>query len=190
MQNESAKAYAAFMAYCEMGEKRSIEAVGKQLGKSGGLIERWSSRHKWVSRAVEWDKQRQVDVRRARAKALRSAATDWAKRQLRNREDDYQAGQSLRKRAKKLTPKTTATLGDISRAYETASKLERLACGIATEKTETEVTGPGGGPVMAVTTVEVVSPLIPATVRAAYKDMLREELAAEIAKANDTSATK
>jgi len=39
-----------------------------------------------------------------------------------------------------------ATLGDIARILELASRLGRLASGLATDKTE--ITGEGGGPVL------------------------------------------
>jgi len=47
---ESAKAFAAFKAYLDMGPERSLEAVGQKLGKSLVLIERWSSRWHWAER--------------------------------------------------------------------------------------------------------------------------------------------
>ena len=76
---ESAKAFAAFKIYLDMGSERSLATVGQKLGKSLVLIERWSSRWHWaervaahaghlaeierlaiqdraVAKAVEWDK--------------------------------------------------------------------------------------------------------------------------------------
>lgn len=53
--NESMPAYAAFAEYRDLGPKRSMDAVGKGLGKSLALMERWSARHSWVERAREYD---------------------------------------------------------------------------------------------------------------------------------------
>ena len=51
-QNESAKAFAAFALYLSMGPERSTAAVGKALGKSEGLMERWASRWRWTERVA------------------------------------------------------------------------------------------------------------------------------------------
>lgn len=56
--DESAQAFEAFTSYLAMPPaKRSTRAVGKKLGKSGGLIERWCTTHAWVSRARAWDNE-------------------------------------------------------------------------------------------------------------------------------------
>ena len=47
---ESGKAFAAFAVYLSMGSERSLAQVGKNLGKSEGLIERWSKRYDWGGR--------------------------------------------------------------------------------------------------------------------------------------------
>ena len=49
---ESAKAFAAFSLYLNMGAERSMAAVGEKLGKSEGLIERWSSKFDWPARVA------------------------------------------------------------------------------------------------------------------------------------------
>lgn len=50
LQNESPKAYAAFVAYVEQGDNRSTGKVARQLGKSRQLIQRWSSKYRWQER--------------------------------------------------------------------------------------------------------------------------------------------
>jgi len=53
---ESAKAFHAFSVYLGMSpNSRSLREVGKKLGKSSTLIERWSSRHEWVKRVKAYD---------------------------------------------------------------------------------------------------------------------------------------
>ncbi|MDB6035845.1 MAG: hypothetical protein JWM16_6183 [Verrucomicrobiales bacterium] len=42
-EKESARAFEAFSVYLNMGPERSLAAVGQKLGKSGSLIERWST---------------------------------------------------------------------------------------------------------------------------------------------------
>ena len=50
---ETAKAFEAFSLYLELGPARSLAAVARKLGKSEGLIERWSRRHHWGERIDE-----------------------------------------------------------------------------------------------------------------------------------------
>ena len=54
--DESAKAYAAFVAYMRMDPaKRSIRAVGQKIGKTRATLEGWSNTHHWVDRVRAWD---------------------------------------------------------------------------------------------------------------------------------------
>ena len=53
--DETAKAYAAFRYYRDLGEQRTQEKVGKKYGISRPLTERWSVAHAWVRRARAWD---------------------------------------------------------------------------------------------------------------------------------------
>ena len=53
--NETAKAYAAFRYYRDLGEQRSLVKVGQKWGAIRTLIERWSHEHAWVIRARLWD---------------------------------------------------------------------------------------------------------------------------------------
>jgi hypothetical protein len=54
--NESAEAFDAFAIYRDLGVGRNLIKVWQQLGKSHTLIERWSRRHDWVFRCVEFDR--------------------------------------------------------------------------------------------------------------------------------------
>lgn len=58
LPNETAKAYAAYCVYRDLGEKRSIEAVRENTGKRQGYerqLMRWSSKYDWVERAKQYD---------------------------------------------------------------------------------------------------------------------------------------
>ena len=66
-EGESVKAFEAFTVYLEMGDERSLRAVGQRLGKSRALMERWSRTYQWVERVASYD----ADVqRKAHAKAV------------------------------------------------------------------------------------------------------------------------
>lgn len=55
--NETSKAYAAFEVYRDMGLERSTADVAQELGKSKGLIQRWSRTHGWVDRCRKFDER-------------------------------------------------------------------------------------------------------------------------------------
>lgn len=52
---ESAKAYAAFRIYRELGRRRSIRATASKAGLYPSQIERWASKHFWRHRAALYD---------------------------------------------------------------------------------------------------------------------------------------
>ena len=52
---ESGPAFEAFAAYRDMGEKRTISAVARQLNKSGTLCHRWKLKYDWRARADAYD---------------------------------------------------------------------------------------------------------------------------------------
>jgi len=62
-QNESEEAFAAFDIYAKLGEKRSIAKTADVvpnrdggLGKNHTLLEKWSAKYQWVTRAAAWDR--------------------------------------------------------------------------------------------------------------------------------------
>lgn len=149
--DESAKAFAAFTTYAHLGPKRSLAAVGQTLGKSQGLIERWSRRHDWVNRVRAHDGHLAAVEREAADAQTRAKADEWLRRQVELREQEWaihddciRAGREALKRFHDNV-RRGATLGDVSRIIEVASKMGRLASGMATDRTE--ITGEDGGPV-------------------------------------------
>lgn len=54
-EGESAKAFAAFVVYRDLGDKRSLEKVSQNLAKSLPFIKSWSSKYNWVKRAAAYD---------------------------------------------------------------------------------------------------------------------------------------
>lgn len=77
---ESAKAYAAFLAYRDLGPERSLAKAARQTRRDISLLKRWSSRRAWVERAWAWDasqeREAQEQVRRQREESLRRQARD------------------------------------------------------------------------------------------------------------------
>lgn len=54
-KGEPPKAAEAFRIYRDLGPRRSLTKVRETLGVSSTMVERWSRKHRWVSRAEAWD---------------------------------------------------------------------------------------------------------------------------------------
>ena len=138
---ESAKAHAAFRAYLDLGPQRSLARVAADLGKSKVLMERWSRRFDWSGR-VAAHTQHLATVERQAAEALASANGEaWARRRTEHQEAEWQMRTELITAGRKVLAKFMdgsrgATLGDVARALELASKLGRLASGLPNEVKE------------------------------------------------------
>lgn len=148
---ESNKAFAAFALYLSQGPERSTAAVGKALGKSEGLIERWCARWQWRDRVNAYATHLAKVEREATEALARAKSAEWLTRQEKLREREWAMHEKCLAAAERaLTAfmereKVYANLADIARILEVASKLGRLACGMATDKTE--ITGEDGGPI-------------------------------------------
>ncbi|WP_303051935.1 hypothetical protein [uncultured Dialister sp.] len=76
---ETAKQFEAFQVYYTMpAGERSLAKVGKKLGKSTALMERWSTKNHWVDRARNHDKELariayEEEARKVKAMAARHA---------------------------------------------------------------------------------------------------------------------
>jgi hypothetical protein len=147
---ESHKAFAAFSLYLSLGPQRSLEEVGRKLGKSKVLMERWSSKFDWLARVQSHAAHMAVVEREATEALARASAAEWGKRQQEVRQEEWELHAECIRAGKEALKRfyekgRGATLGDIARILELASTLGRLASGLATNKTE--ITGEGGGPV-------------------------------------------
>lgn len=150
LPKESAKAFSAFASYLSLGPERSLPKVAEKCGKSVSLMGRWSARFDWSARVQAHAAHLAVVERGATEALTRTKAAQWLTRREEQRDEEWawrseliaasrEALKPFRERGK------LATLGDIARAIDLASKLGRLASGLATG--HTEVTGPDGGPV-------------------------------------------
>ena len=78
--DETAKAYAAFRYYRDLGEQRAAMKVWEKYGLSRGLVERWSTVHAWVSRVRAWDEHQDriaVAVSTDAIQAMRLEHAGW-----------------------------------------------------------------------------------------------------------------
>ena len=134
---ESAKAFAAFSLYLSLGAERSTREVGKKLGKSEGLIERWAAKYDWRSRVAAHAEHLAVVEREAVEAVARGKAVEWGMREQTLKETEWRLHERAIAAAEKaldafmVKEKVYANLADIARMLEIASKLGRLATGLA-----------------------------------------------------------
>ena len=80
MRGESGAAYAAFLAYRDMGATRTYVATARSLRRHESLMRRWATRHRWQERAWRWDVQQagqdEAVVRQQREGLLRERLED------------------------------------------------------------------------------------------------------------------
>jgi len=152
--SDTPRSYAALCDLAAMGPGRSLEKYRLTTGKSPAYLrqlERWSSDHDWMARLVAYDTSvvQSDDAARASVRAQRRAALEEA---------DWQTGSDLRARCAELLAEMPRFLrrtevetrqngelvkiitlalkagpGELARALETASKIQRLSVGEATE---------------------------------------------------------
>lgn len=135
---ESAKAFEALQAYLDLGPARSLAAVARQLDKTPALIERWSAQHAWTERVQAHTEHLSRVEREAQEATVREKAAEWAKRAQELKEQEWEVSRALIAKARQLLGKEDlrGSARDASRMLETASKLGRLAAGLATDREE------------------------------------------------------
>jgi hypothetical protein len=145
LPGESSKAFAAFVIYRDMGETRSVRAVGRVLDKSRQTVGRWSSEHHWPARIRSIAANISKTTEASETKLLTSKAGVWAERALEMREAQWAVSNLLMEKARAMLKwplaRTTTedgktivhpskwALGDAARMVDVACKLQCLATG-------------------------------------------------------------
>lgn len=145
---ESSKAFAAFQVYLRLGPQRSLAAVGQQLGKSGTVIERWSSKFDWVSRVQAYaahlaEIERKIIEERAIDKAV-----EWSKVKESVKRDAWKKSEKLIEMADKFIARWENSsrvpgFESVVRCMELAFKLKQFAAGMPSEIKEVNTTVSG-----------------------------------------------
>jgi hypothetical protein len=146
LPGESAKAYAAFGLYRELGPRRSLDEASRLYHaqpapdgsrrptdpkrRASGLIRRWAERWNWTGRALAWDHE----VEQGKRQQQREAIQEMAERHAREaRMLQTKAVERLRQLLpEELNPQDTL------RYVVEAAKHERLARGEPTERVAEE----------------------------------------------------
>jgi hypothetical protein len=142
LPKETEKSYSAFLEYVKMGWDRSLRELAVQSGRPLGSLETWSLKFAWKERLEEHSRhlaKMELDVAEALAK---DSAVDWIRRQEEQRKAEWAARCKLLEMAHKAiqrwedNPNRCESLASIARVLDLASKLGRLASGMATDRTE------------------------------------------------------
>ena len=151
LPKESAKAFAAFSIYLNLGSERSLAMVAQKLHKSVTMLGRWSAKFDWPARVAAHAAHLAAVEREATEAVAQVKSAEWLTRQQQLREREWEMHEKCIAAAERglkafmEREKVYANLSDIARILELASRLGRLACGMATDKTE--ITGEDGGPI-------------------------------------------
>ena len=152
-ENETAPAFAAFVIYRDLGLGiRSIGKVVQELGKSTALIHRWSSRWNWVNRCRVYDQELDRLIRERHMSELYAARDRHA---LLAREVQEKVLERLENMAADEIPVPV-----LAQMLKIATDVELRALGDSLGRTQTEITGPSGGPIQAEVMIGIVNDLI------------------------------
>lgn len=145
---EGNKAFAAFKTYLEQGPQRSIRAVGEKLGKSEGLIERWSAKFDWPARVQAYGAHLAGLEQKAIEGRVIEQAVEWVKMHESVRREAWAEAEetiAMVRKAREEWEANGRTPGweGMARMLELAFKLKQFAAGMPSEIKEvnTHVTG-------------------------------------------------
>src|SRR5664280_2668469 len=135
---ESAKAFAAFSLYLNLGPQRGLREVARKLDKCLTVVGHWSKKFDWPARVQAHGAHLAIIEREAVEAVARGKAAEWEKRETQLREQEWALRGELHEACMKVLSKFKdgsrgATLGDAARAAETMSFLGRLATGQSTD---------------------------------------------------------
>ncbi|MCX6902381.1 MAG: hypothetical protein NTW03_02640 [Verrucomicrobia bacterium] len=132
---ETPRAYGAFLAFYQLGHRRSLHGVADHLGEKHDSVKAWSSRYRWTERICSFNSgllQQQVETEAA---ARRQHAADWSRRGTECREQEWAAAQKLLTVAQCFLENVgdreveKMTLAQVSRALAISSRISRQALG-------------------------------------------------------------
>jgi hypothetical protein len=135
LPDESDPAWAAFQKYRDMGLTRSTGKVAQESRKHKSLMDRWSSKYRWVARASAWD----VEQDRAWRAEMADRRREMANRQARI---GSLAESKVAEWLMQVDPQTLSP-SEASRLLEVATRLQHQVLGVPQR---VEISGPDGGP--------------------------------------------
>ena len=159
MPGETNKAYEAFVVYRDLGrDNRSLQKTADALGKARTMITQWSSVWQWQLRVREWDAMQSRALARERERARVEKADATLQQQETSKSDQLRAARALKQEALRVLAfeqdkaakqaKRQPGGGDpdakavalAAQALEKAQNMERIALGLPTDISKTDVT--------------------------------------------------
>jgi hypothetical protein len=148
LPRESARAFAAFRVYLELGPQRTLAKAAEKLGRHHGVLEKWSTRFDWQAR-VKAHAAHLAEVERLAIEALvKERAVEWDKMHETVRREAWREAEEtiemVRKARQEWREKGKPPGWEgMARMLELAFKLKQLATGMASEVKEVQanVTG-------------------------------------------------
>jgi hypothetical protein len=134
---ETPRAFGAFLAFFQLGQARSHQALADLLGEKHNTIKCWASKYRWSARLLAFHSGLLQQQAQAEADALRRQAAEWSRRTAPYRELEWAAALKLMTAAECFLENVgdgeieKMTLSQASRALEIASRLARVALGSA-----------------------------------------------------------
>jgi hypothetical protein len=135
---ESARAFAAFKTYLELGSERSLAQVAQKLAKSGQLLKRWSAKYDWPAR-VQAHAAHLAELERVAIQGVAmEKAVEWHKTHEAIRREAWQEAEktiAMVRKAREEWEKKGRIPGweGMARMLELAFKLKQIASGMPTE---------------------------------------------------------
>lgn len=134
---ETDKAFAAFVAYRELGTGRSLEKVGAKWGKTGGyqkVLERWSSQYDWGKRVSAYDDHLAGIAVQSVENGIREDRVAYREKVKAEASDFALAAVAMRREAMMRDDKAEGSLilQRASSVWEKARMAEGLALGLVT----------------------------------------------------------
>ena len=142
LKNEGPKPFSAFQCYLDLGPGRSLSQVAQRLSKSQQLVKRWSARWRWTERVTAHAGHLATVEREATEALARGKSAEWLRRQQKLREREWEVHEKCLAAAERglktfmEREKAFTSLADIARILEVASKLGRMASGLATDSVQ------------------------------------------------------
>jgi|SRR6185503_3316874 len=152
LRNESAKAYAAFVAYRDAGADRSVIGAYRQTKghpkatQPARLWKAWARDHLWEERAAAYDAHLAAVAQQARETEIARRAAEMERRRAQAQDDAWALFEQVKDRAKQMLKLPIVTVADedgkkvinpakwdynsIARTIEAMTKLAKLGAGL------------------------------------------------------------
>jgi len=130
---ETPRAFAAFLAYFQLGQERSLPAVAEALGEHAATVKNWSSKYRWSDRLHAFYSRLLESQAESEVARQHQQAADWARRIREFREQEWVAGQKLLEAVLCFLESfgdrevEKMSLGQVSRALQISSRISRQA---------------------------------------------------------------